>query len=123
MKYIEFMQAATVLVMMHFSMMSGYVKDRRGPLKSGTKSYLIKRKLDNCKPCSGAIPLRMVGEFDIPLESIDREVTKMEMISHSNVVVDIGRTLKPHKYIGMVQCKVLLKRFLATYQRVWIVFQ
>lgn len=67
----------------------------------------IERKLDNCKPCGGAIPLCMVGEFDLPLDIIDRKVTKMKMISPSNVAVDIGQTLKPHEYIGMVRREVL----------------
>ncbi|KAK8934752.1 hypothetical protein KSP39_PZI015120 [Platanthera zijinensis] len=51
--------------------------------------------------------LQMVDEFDLPLEIIDRRVTKMKMISPSNVAVDIGRTLKPHEYIGMVRREVL----------------
>ncbi|CAI0465768.1 unnamed protein product [Linum tenue] len=75
--------------------------------KGGIETYLIERKMDNCKPCGGAIPLCMVGEFDIPLDIIDRRVTKMKMISPSNVAVDIGRTLKPHEYIGMVRREVL----------------
>lgn len=75
--------------------------------KGGVETFLIERKLDNCKPCGGAIPLCMVGEFDIPLDIIDRRVTKMKMISPSNVAVDIGRTLKPHEYIGMVRREVL----------------
>jgi len=29
--------------------------------------------MDNCKPCGGAIPLCMVGEFDLPEEIIDRK--------------------------------------------------
>ncbi|CAM8971625.1 unnamed protein product [Rhodiola kirilowii] len=75
--------------------------------KGGVETFLIERKMDNCKPCGGAIPLCMVGEFDIPLDIIDRRVTKMKMISPSNVAVDIGRTLKPHEYIGMVRREVL----------------
>ncbi|GAB2289665.1 hypothetical protein Dimus_023972 [Dionaea muscipula] len=75
--------------------------------KGGIETFLIERKLDNCKPCGGAIPLCMVGEFDLPLDIIDRRVTKMKMISPSNVAVDIGRTLKPHEYIGMVRREVL----------------
>ncbi|OAY31037.1 geranylgeranyl diphosphate reductase, chloroplastic [Manihot esculenta] len=75
--------------------------------KGGIETYLIERKLDNCKPCGGAIPLCMVGEFDLPLDIIDRKVTKMKMISPSNIAVDIGRTLKPHEYIGMVRREVL----------------
>ncbi|KAK9116718.1 hypothetical protein Sjap_015665 [Stephania japonica] len=75
--------------------------------KGGVETFLIERKLDNAKPCGGAIPLCMVGEFDLPLDIIDRKVTKMKMISPSNVSVDIGQTLKPHEYIGMVRREVL----------------
>ncbi|GFZ12109.1 pyridine nucleotide-disulfide oxidoreductase family protein [Actinidia rufa] len=75
--------------------------------KGGIETYLIERKMDNCKPCGGAIPLCMVGEFDLPLDIIDRRVTKMKMISPSNVAVDIGQTLKPHEYIGMVRREIL----------------
>ncbi|EOY21870.1 hypothetical protein QUC31_007461 [Theobroma cacao] len=75
--------------------------------KGGIETFLIERKLDNCKPCGGAIPLCMVGEFDLPLDIIDRRVTKMKMISPSNIAVDIGQTLKPHEYIGMVRREVL----------------
>jgi len=42
--------------------------------KGGVETYLIERKLDNCKPCGGAIPLCMVDEFDLPTEIIDRKV-------------------------------------------------
>ncbi|KAL6178064.1 hypothetical protein ACLB2K_049584 [Fragaria x ananassa] len=76
-------------------------------VKGGVETFLIERKMDNCKPCGGAIPLCMVGEFDLPLDIIDRRVTKMKMISPSNVAVDIGQTLKPHEYIGMVRREVL----------------
>ncbi|XP_057951890.1 geranylgeranyl diphosphate reductase, chloroplastic [Malania oleifera] len=75
--------------------------------KGGIETFLFERKLDNCKPCGGAIPLCMVGEFDLPLDIIDRRVTRMKMISPSNVAVDIGQTLKPHEYIGMLRREVL----------------
>ncbi|CAN8234820.1 unnamed protein product [Cochlearia groenlandica] len=75
--------------------------------KGGIETILIERKMDNCKPCGGAIPLCMVGEFNLPLDIIDRRVTKMKMISPSNIAVDIGRTLKDHEYIGMVRREVL----------------
>lgn len=42
--------------------------------KGGVETYLIERKMDNCKPCGGAIPLCMVDEFDLPEEIIDRKV-------------------------------------------------
>ncbi|KAM1525409.1 hypothetical protein ACFX10_009875 [Malus domestica] len=75
--------------------------------KGGVEMFLIERKMDNCKPCDGVIPLCMVGEFDFLLGIIDRRVTKMKMISPSNVAVDIGQTLKPHEYIGIVRREVL----------------
>ncbi|CDY65895.1 BnaCnng49000D [Brassica napus] len=75
--------------------------------QGGIETILIERKMDNCKPCGGAIPLCMVGEFNLPLDIIDRRVTKMKMISPSNISVDIGRTLKEHEYIGMVRREVL----------------
>jgi geranylgeranyl diphosphate/geranylgeranyl-bacteriochlorophyllide a reductase len=75
--------------------------------KAGIETYLIERKLDNAKPCGGAIPLCMVEEFDLPPEIIDRRVRKMKMISPSNVEVNIGQTLKDDEYIGMCRREVL----------------
>lgn len=75
--------------------------------KAGIETYLIERKLDNVKPCGGAIPLCMVSEFDLPPEIIDRRVRKMKMISPSNVEVNIGQTLKEDEYIGMCRREVL----------------
>mmetsp|Transcript_35185 Transcript_35185/g.85235 ORF Transcript_35185/g.85235 Transcript_35185/m.85235 type:complete len:123 (-) Transcript_35185:101-469(-) len=37
-------------------------------------TVLFERKLDNAKPCGGAIPLCMVGEFNIPETVVDRKV-------------------------------------------------
>ena len=37
-------------------------------------TVLFERKLDNAKPCGGAIPLCMVGEFDMPETVVDRKV-------------------------------------------------
>ena len=34
--------------------------------KAGIETWLFERKLDNAKPCGGAIPLCMVEEFDLP---------------------------------------------------------
>lgn len=75
--------------------------------KAGIETYLIERKLDNAKPCGGAIPLCMVEEFDLPPEIIDRRVRKMKMISPSNIEVNIGETLKDDEYIGMCRREVL----------------
>jgi geranylgeranyl reductase len=37
-------------------------------------TFLFERKLDNAKPCGGAIPLCMVGEFELPETVVDRKV-------------------------------------------------
>jgi len=68
---------------------------------------LFERKMDNAKPCGGAIPVCMVEEFSLPSNIIDRKVRKMKMISPSNREVDIGQTLLPHEYIGMTRREVL----------------
>jgi len=75
--------------------------------KAGIETYLIERKLDNCKPCGGAIPLCMLDEFDLPLDIVDRQVRKMTMISPTNKEVQIGQTLKDNEFIGMVRREVL----------------
>ena len=69
--------------------------------------FMFERKMDNCKPCGGAIPVCMVEEFSLPTEIIDRKVRKMKLISPSNREVDIGQTLLPHEYIGMTRREVL----------------
>ncbi|MEL7225345.1 MAG: FAD-dependent monooxygenase, partial [Cyanobacteria bacterium J06576_12] len=76
-------------------------------VKAGIDTYLFERKLDNAKPCGGAIPLCMVDEFDLPPEIIDRRVRKMKMISPSNIEVNIGSTLKDGEYIGMCRREIL----------------
>jgi len=74
--------------------------------KAGIETYLFERKLDNAKPCGGAIPLCMVSEFDLPPHIIDRRVRKMKMISPSNREVDIN-LIKEEEYIGMCRREVL----------------
>jgi geranylgeranyl reductase len=74
--------------------------------KAGIETFLIERKMDNCKPCGGAIPLCMIDEFDLPMEIVDRKVTKMKMISPSNRAVDVGKTLSDTEYIGMCRREV-----------------
>jgi len=70
-------------------------------------TVLFERKLDNAKPCGGAIPLCMVGEFDLPETVVDRKVRKMNLISPTGVEVNIGETLQPDEYIGMCRREVL----------------
>ncbi|NEQ80230.1 MAG: geranylgeranyl reductase [Moorea sp. SIO2I5] len=74
--------------------------------KAGIETYLFERKLDNSKPCGGAIPLCMVSEFDLPPEIIDRQVRNMKMISPSDIEVDI-HLKKENEYIGMCRREVL----------------
>ena len=77
--------------------------------EKGIDTVLFERKMDNAKPCGGAIPLCMVGEFDIPETVVDRKVRKMNLISPSGVEVDIGDTLKPNEYIGMCRREIMDK--------------
>lgn len=74
--------------------------------QAGIETYLFERKLDNAKPCGGAIPLCMVSEFDLPPHIIDRRVRKMKMISPSNREVDIN-LVNEEEYIGMCRREVL----------------
>ena len=53
--------------------------------KGGIETYMIERKLDNCKPCGGAIPLCMIDEFDLPMEIIDRKVQYLGCKLISNI--------------------------------------
>ncbi len=79
--------------------------------KAGIKTWIFERKLDNAKPCGGAIPLCMVAEFELPDSIIDRKVRNMRMISPSNREVDIsldkvyGET--DNEYIGMCRREVM----------------
>lgn len=45
--------------------------------EKGIDTYLFERKMDNAKPCGGAIPLCMIGEFDLPETVVDRKVRIM----------------------------------------------
>lgn len=74
--------------------------------KAGIETYLFERKLDNAKPCGGAIPLCMVSEFDLPTNIIDRRVRNMKMISPSNIEVNI-KLENQEEYIGMCRREIL----------------
>ena len=74
--------------------------------KAGIETWLFERKLDNAKPCGGAIPLCMVSEFDLPESIIDRKVRNMKMISPSNREVDINLE-NDNEYIGMCRREVM----------------
>lgn len=72
-------------------------------------TVIFERKMDNAKPCGGAIPLCMVGEFDMPETVVDRKVRKMNLISPTGVEVNIGDTLQPDEYIGMCRREIMDK--------------
>jgi geranylgeranyl reductase len=74
--------------------------------KAGLQTWIFERKLDNAKPCGGAIPLCMVQEFELPESIIDRKVRHMKMISPSNREVDINLE-NEQEYIGMCRREVL----------------
>ncbi|KAF2322309.1 hypothetical protein GH714_010877 [Hevea brasiliensis] len=74
----------------------------------GIETFLFERSTSIAKPCGGAIPLCMLDEFSLPLYLIDRHVTRMKIISPSNLTVDFGsKTLKPHESIPMLRREVL----------------
>ena len=74
--------------------------------KAGIQTWIFERKLDNAKPCGGAIPLCMVSEFDLPESIIDRKVRNMKMISPSNREVDINLE-NDGEYISMCRREVM----------------
>jgi geranylgeranyl reductase len=78
--------------------------------KAGIKTWMFERKLDNAKPCGGAIPICMVDEFDLPESIIDRKVRNMMMISPTNREVDIrldNNGFRKDEYIGMCRREVM----------------
>jgi len=75
----------------------------------GIDTVMFERKMDNAKPCGGAIPLCMVGEFDIPETVVDRKVRRMNLVSPTGAEVSIGDTLQPDEYIGMCRREIMDK--------------
>mmetsp|Transcript_20409 Transcript_20409/g.50155 ORF Transcript_20409/g.50155 Transcript_20409/m.50155 type:complete len:492 (-) Transcript_20409:415-1890(-) len=75
--------------------------------EKGLDTYIFERKMDNAKPCGGAIPLCMIDEFKLPADVIDRKVRKMLMISPTGKEVPIGQTLADDEYIGMTRREIL----------------
>ena len=56
--------------------------------EKGIDTVLFERKLDNAKPCGGAIPLCMIGEFDLPESVVDRKVRSSPSACHSRLLMD-----------------------------------
>ena len=50
--------------------------------QNGVETFLLERKMDNCKPCGGAIPVCMIEEFKLPAEIIDRKVRLCRALGH-----------------------------------------
>ena len=55
--------------------------------EKGIDTVMFERKLDNAKPCGGAIPLCMVGEFDMPETVVDRKVRLAKFICSSRTSI------------------------------------
>merc|ERR1719389_268770 len=87
--------------------LAGLQQSRSPVANVNMECTIFERKMDNCKPCGGAIPLCMVDEVDLPADVIDRRVRKMKMISPSGREVNIGQTLAPDEYIGMTRREIL----------------
>ncbi|KAK9107736.1 hypothetical protein Syun_023747 [Stephania yunnanensis] len=73
----------------------------------GIETFLIERNPSGSKPCGGAIPLCMLDEFSIPLSLVDRKVTRVNIISPSNLTVDFSKTLGSREFIAMLRREVL----------------
>lgn len=74
---------------------------------AGAQAFLLERNPSGAKPCGGAIPLCMLDEFAIPRDLIDRRVTRMRILSPSNLVADFSRALPPGAHIPMLRREVL----------------
>ncbi|CAL4976952.1 unnamed protein product [Urochloa decumbens] len=74
---------------------------------SGAKTFLLERSPAGAKPCGGAIPLCMLDEFAIPRDLVDRRVTRMRVVSPSNLAADFSRSLPPGAHIPMFRREVL----------------
>ncbi|KAL6849927.1 hypothetical protein ACP4OV_020554 [Aristida adscensionis] len=74
---------------------------------AGARAYLLERSPAGAKPCGGAIPLCMLDEFAIPRDLVDRRVTRMRVVSPSNLAADFSRSLPPGAHIPMLRREVL----------------
>ncbi|KAF0897925.1 hypothetical protein E2562_001630 [Oryza meyeriana var. granulata] len=74
---------------------------------AGAQAFLLERNPAGAKPCGGAIPLCMLDEFAIPRDLVDRRVTRMRVLSPSNLAADFSRALPPGAHIPMLRREVL----------------
>jgi hypothetical protein len=70
--------------------------------EKGIDTYLFERKMDNAKPCGGAIPLCMIGEFDLPETVVDRKVR----VGYQ--YIDVAHSILQGRYHLMKFCYTLL---------------
>ncbi|NTU54402.1 MAG: FAD-dependent oxidoreductase, partial [Chlorobiaceae bacterium] len=68
--------------------------------RAGHSTILIERKLDNVKPCGGAIPLGLIEEFSIPDELVEKKLTRMSVRSPQGKTIFMNM---PNGYVGMVR--------------------
>ncbi|MEI8032888.1 MAG: geranylgeranyl diphosphate reductase [Chlorobiaceae bacterium] len=68
--------------------------------KAGLSTVLVERNLDNVKPCGGAIPLGLIEEFSIPLDLVEKKLSRMRARSPKGRVIDMHM---PNGYVGMVR--------------------
>jgi geranylgeranyl reductase len=68
--------------------------------RAGHSTILIERKLDNVKPCGGAIPLGLIEEFQIPGELVEKKLTRMSVRSPKGQTIFMHM---PNGYVGMVR--------------------
>lgn len=71
--------------------------------EKGIDTVMFERKMDNAKPCGGAIPLCMVGEFDIPESVVDRKVRSQEGFCCATWTAVVGLHWKQSMQIQTVQ--------------------
>lgn len=64
------------------------------------RSVLLLDKAGRIKPCGGAIPPRLIRDFDIPAHLLVARVTSARMIAPSDREVDMP--IDPGGYVGMV---------------------
>ena len=55
--------------------------------EKGIETYMFERKMDNCKPCGGAIPLCMIDEFKLPDKIVDRKVTDISGLNQNVMII------------------------------------
>ena len=72
-------------------------------------TVMFERKMNNAKPCGGAIPLCMIGEFNLPETTVDRKVRVICHLSYrgGGVALFYWR-VNCYVYIGL-RCNRLIR--------------